>query len=109
MTHVIQTVYDDMSVDKAHVTTEADKIVETNVTLFPDEDGILKTFIDRYTTMLIHDSIFMEEMPTPQFMQQDISLLSPAVQGAMKQDPRDFSLEHHVERQYEPEKSMFHA
>jgi len=62
---VIETVYDDLSHDRALYTIESDKIVETNVTLLPDEDGVLKTFIDRYTTMLVHDSILMEEMPAP--------------------------------------------
>ena len=83
VTQVIETVYDDMSTDRMHMTTEADQIVETNVSMLPDEEGILKTFIDRYTTMLIHDSIFMEEMPSPHFMQHSFSLLSPAIQGAL--------------------------
>ena len=79
------------------------------MTLLPDEDGILKTFIDRYTTMLIHDSIFMEEMPTPQFMHQGFSMFNPAIQGALKRDPRDFSSEHHEDREYEPEANLFHG
>ena len=83
VTEVIETVYDDLSMDKLHVTTEADKIVDTNVSMLPDDDGILKKFIDRYTTMLIHDSIFMEEMPSPHFMHQSFSLLNPAIQGAL--------------------------
>jgi len=40
-------------------------MVETTIGFLPDEDGILKTFIDRYTTMLVHDSIYMEETPSP--------------------------------------------
>lgn len=40
-------------------------MVETTIGFLPDEDGILKTFIDRYTTMLIHDSIYLEEHPNP--------------------------------------------
>ena len=84
VTQVIETVYDDLSKDRMHMTTEADQIVETNVSMLPDEEGILKTFIDRYTTMLIHDSIFMEEMPSPHFMQHSsFSLLNPAFQGAL--------------------------
>ena len=36
-------------------------MVETTVTFLPTgEDGILKTFVERYTTMLVHDSILME-------------------------------------------------
>ena len=88
VTTVIETAYDDGSRDKAHVTREADEIVKTNVTMLPDEDGILKRFVDRYTTMLIHDSIFMEELPAPQFMHQSLSLLNPVVQGALENDPR---------------------
>lgn len=88
VTTVIETAYDDGSRDKAHVTREADEIIKTNVTMLPDEDGILKRFVDRYTTMLIHDSIFMEEMPAPQFMHQSLSLLNPVVQGALENDPR---------------------
>ena len=79
MTQLIETVYDDHTSDRALYTTEADKIVETNVSFLPDEDGLLKTFIDRYTTMLIHDSIYMEEMPAPEFM----SILNPAITGAL--------------------------
>ena len=48
-------------------------MVETNVLLHPsEEDGILQTFIDRYTTMLVKDSIFMEEIPAPHFMHQSL-------------------------------------
>ena len=38
--------------------------------------------------MLIHDSIFMEELPAPQFMHQSLSMLNPVVQGALENDPR---------------------
>ena len=41
--------------------------------------ALLKTFIERYTTMLVHDSVFMEELPTPQFMHQEFSVLHPLV------------------------------
>ena len=71
------------------MTRESDEIVKTNVTMLPDEDGVLQSFIDRYTTMLIHDSIFMEEIPAPQFMHQSLSLLNPVVQGALEHDPRE--------------------
>ena len=47
-------------------------MVDTTVSFNPEEsdyetedDGVLKTFIDRYTTMLIHDSAYMEELPAP--------------------------------------------
>ena len=52
-----------MSKDSKLYQTEADHMIETTIGFLPDEDGILKTFIDRYTTMLIHDSIYMEEVP----------------------------------------------
>ena len=68
VTQVIETVYDDFSSDRALHTTEADHIVDTNVTLLPNEEGILKAFVDRYTSMLVRDSIYMEEMPAPHFM-----------------------------------------
>lgn len=65
-------------------------MVDTNITFAPTgEDGVLKTFIERYTTMLIHDSMFMEELPAPHFMHHEISMLHPLIQGAMKHNPRE--------------------
>ena len=52
-------------------------MIDTTIGFSPDSDGILKTFIDRYTTMLVHDSVLMEEIPAPQFMHQHISMLNP--------------------------------
>ena len=61
-------------------------MVETTVTFLPTgEDGILKTFVERYTTMLVHDSILMEQLPAPHFMHQ----LNPKLLGTLKLDPRD--------------------
>ena len=68
VSQTVETVYDDFSMDKMKFTTEADKIVESTISFEPDEDGILKSFINRYTTMLIKDSIYMEQHPAPQFM-----------------------------------------
>lgn len=69
MTKLTETVYDDLSMDHKYHTVEADKMVESNIAFLPDEeDGILRSFVDRYTTMLIHDSIYMEELPAPHFM-----------------------------------------
>jgi len=98
-TQLVETIYDDMTMDRLHVTTETDEIVDTKVSFLPDNDGILQTFIDRYTTMLIHDSVFMEEMPAPHFMHQEFSMLHPMVSGDLKHDPRD----HHKDLRYEPE------
>lgn len=64
-------------------------MVESTVSFLPDEDGILKSFIDRYTTMLVHDSIYMEELPAPHFMHQDLSMLHPMVRGGLRHDPRE--------------------
>ena len=52
-------------------------MIDTTIGFSPDSDGILKTFVDRYTTMLIHDSVLMEEIPAPQFMYEHISMLNP--------------------------------
>ena len=68
VSQTVETLYDDLSMDRVTYSTQTDKMVDTDVGFLPDNDGILKTFIDRYTTMLIHDSIFMEELPAPHFM-----------------------------------------
>ena len=89
VSQVVETVYDDLSKDRVLYSTTTDHLVNANVTQMPDVDGILKTFVDRYTTMLVHDSIYMEQMPTPQFMHQDFSMLHPGLkEGNMKHDPR---------------------
>jgi len=62
---IVETMYDDHSSDRQLLTTDVDHVVETTIGFLPSEDGILKTFIDRYTTMLVHDSIYMEEVPAP--------------------------------------------
>lgn len=64
VSQLVETHYDDMSKDSKLYSTEADHMVETTIGFLPDDDGILKTFIDRYTTMLIHDSIYLEETPS---------------------------------------------
>ena len=68
-----------------------------------EEDGILRSFIDRYTTMLIHDSIYMEELPAPHFMHQSLSILNPLVKGGLKHDPRETEedMQHHGYRHHE--------
>ena len=43
-------------------------MVETSVTQLPHEDdGVVKTFIDRYTTMIVRDQALLEEVPAPHF------------------------------------------
>lgn len=79
-TQVTENVYDDMSADRTYYTTSTDQITESTIGFLPDDDGILKTFIDRYTTMLIHDSVYMEELPAPHFMHQSFSMLHPSLQ-----------------------------
>jgi len=54
-----------MSKDQKLYKTEADHMVETTIGFIPDSEGILKSFVDRYSAMLIHDSILMEEHPSP--------------------------------------------
>ena len=91
MTQVTENIYDDLSADRTYYTTSTDQITESTIGFLPDEDGILKTFIDRYTTMLIHDSVYMEELPAPHFMHQSFSMLHPSLQyGDMEHDPRDY-------------------
>ena len=107
VTQIKETLYDDMSVDRVHHTTQADEIVDTTINFLPNEDGILQTFIDRYTTMLIHDSIFMEELPAPQFMHERFSMLHPAVAGGLKHDPRE--MPHHQERTYASEQPVYES
>lgn len=68
VTQVVENVYDDLSADRTMYSTSIDTIVDSTIGFLPDDDGILKTFIDRYTTMLIHDSVYMEELPAPHFM-----------------------------------------
>jgi len=66
-------------------------MTESTIGFLPDDDGILRTFIDRYTTMLIHDSVYMEELPAPHFMHQSFSMLHPYIQeGGLKHDPREY-------------------
>ena len=96
VSQTVETVYDDMSADRVTYSTETNKLINTDVGFLPDDDGILKTFIDRYTTMLIHDSIYMEELPAPYFMHQGLSLLNPVVQGGLKYDPREESEDENV-------------
>jgi len=68
--------------------------VETTIGFLPDEDGILKTFIDRYTTMMVHDSIFMEEHPSPHdLIKHQQSLLNPMIHGGhMASAPWDLTV-----------------
>ena len=55
-------------------------MTETTIGFLPDSDGILKTFIDRYTTMLIHDSIYMEEHPPESVLSDTLGgLLDPQI------------------------------
>ena len=78
-----------MSVDRHLVSTEADQMVEETITFLPDEnDGILKTFIDRYTTMLVHDSILKEEIPSGHNVFGGIIRDHRTVEGGLKHDPR---------------------
>ncbi len=89
VTQVVETLYDDLSAEKKSIKTEIDQMIDSTVGFAPGDDGILNTFIDRYTTMLIHDSILMEEIPAPHFMHQGISVLSPELAGSLKYDPRE--------------------
>ena len=65
ISELVDTVYDDLSMDSVLKSQTADSFVNTEVTFLPDDEGVLKTFIDRYTAMLIHDSVYMEQLPTP--------------------------------------------
>ena len=80
-TQVFDIVYDDMSADRVHYKQDSDKLVETTIS-FPqpeaDDDGVLRTFIDRYTALITHESAYMEEIPAPQFMHQSL-LMHPLV------------------------------
>ena len=63
MGQVAETFYDDLSMDRVTYNQEQDQMVYTTVTFIPaEDDGILRTFIDRYTSMLIHDLAYMEEL-----------------------------------------------
>ena len=60
-----ETLYDDMSMDRVHNQREIEHNTRADVSFLPDDDGVLRTFVQRYTTMLIKDSAFMEEIPPP--------------------------------------------
>ena len=98
VSQVVETYYDDLSKDSKLYQTEADHMVETTIGFLPDEDGILKTFIDRYTTMLIHDSIYLEEHPSP--ADQLINahgLLNPMIHHSSLIGPAPWDLNMHGE------------
>jgi len=57
---MVQTTYDDFSSDHQLLTKEIDRLVETTTSILPDEDNILRSFIDRYTTLLVRDSVYTE-------------------------------------------------
>lgn len=82
-TKVYETVFDDLSKERLHVGRTRDIIENADIRFgTPDEEtGILRTFIDRYTTMLVKDSIMLEEVPAP-------TKISMLIEGALKHDPR---------------------
>ena len=58
---MIETLFDDLSLDRLHQQRGIDHMVETSVTQLPHEDdGVVKTFIDRYTTMIVRDQALLE-------------------------------------------------
>ena len=82
VSQLVETYYDDLSKESKLYKTEADHMTETTIGFLPDSDGILKTFIDRYTTMLIHDSIYMEEHPAESVLSDTLGgLLDPQIHG----------------------------
>ena len=62
---IYETVYDDLSVDRVIKKDNIDAFTIADGMRNVDHDGIMRTFLDRYSTIMNHEQILLEQEPSP--------------------------------------------